>query len=146
LDTPGASRVEEPNVLFQELEESRNWKKVGAKEELAMIVYAITGIDEEYLRGANIQLASIAKRMSWAAGIRASKPEDIAYCPLGIFDVNMPLTFGEEQRAFNASKNVSWPNQMTKAFPHGVRRIHMYSRSWSHLFAFSLGLLMTSCI
>lgn len=33
--------------------------------------------------------------MSWAAGRHTTRPEDIAYCLLGIFDVNMPLLYGE---------------------------------------------------
>ncbi len=38
---------------------------------------------------------NIATRMSWAAGREATKPEDIAYALLGIFECNMPLVYGE---------------------------------------------------
>jgi hypothetical protein len=38
--------------------------------------------------------------MSWAASRRTTRIEDIAYCLLGIFDINMPLLYGEEERAF----------------------------------------------
>jgi hypothetical protein len=34
-------------------------------------------------------------RMSWASERRATRAEDIAYSLLGIFDVNMPLLYGE---------------------------------------------------
>ena len=34
-------------------------------------------------------------RMSWAADQQATRSEDIAYSLLGIFDVNMPLLYGE---------------------------------------------------
>jgi hypothetical protein len=45
---------------------------------------------------------SIAKRMSWAARRETTRPEDISYCLLGIFDVNMPLLYGEgEEKAFS---------------------------------------------
>jgi hypothetical protein len=38
--------------------------------------------------------------MSWASMRQTTKPEDIAYCLLGIFDVNMPLLYGEGHKAF----------------------------------------------
>ncbi|KAK0750496.1 heterokaryon incompatibility protein-domain-containing protein [Schizothecium vesticola] len=37
----------------------------------------------------------ISSRMSWAARRSTTRAEDIAYCLLGIFDVNMPLLYGE---------------------------------------------------
>jgi hypothetical protein len=33
--------------------------------------------------------------MSWAAGRETTRPEDIAYCLMGMFNVNMPLLYGE---------------------------------------------------
>lgn len=40
-------------------------------------------------------------RMSWAADLQATRAEDIAYSLLDIFDVNMPLLYGEgELKAF----------------------------------------------
>jgi len=38
---------------------------------------------------------SIATRMSWVAGRKATRDEDIVYCLMGLFDVNMPLLYGE---------------------------------------------------
>lgn len=38
--------------------------------------------------------------MSWAAKIHTTRAEDIAYCLMGIFDVNMPLLYGEGEKAF----------------------------------------------
>ena len=38
---------------------------------------------------------TVATRLSWVAGRETTRPEDIAYCVLGIFDVNMPLLYGE---------------------------------------------------
>ncbi|CAK7263960.1 hypothetical protein SEPCBS57363_000840 [Sporothrix epigloea] len=43
---------------------------------------------------------SLARRMSWAAGRETKRVEDIAYCLLGILDVNMPLLYGEGRRSF----------------------------------------------
>jgi hypothetical protein len=44
--------------------------------------------------------ASIEERTSWASRRQATRVEDIAYCLLGIFGVNMPLVYGEGERAF----------------------------------------------
>ena len=38
--------------------------------------------------------------MRWASRRNATKVEDEAYCLLGLFNVNMPLLYGEGQRAF----------------------------------------------
>jgi hypothetical protein len=38
--------------------------------------------------------------MSWAAKRKTKRPEDLAYSLLGIFDVNMPLIYGEGTMAF----------------------------------------------
>jgi hypothetical protein len=38
--------------------------------------------------------------MSWAAKRVTTREEDNAYCLLGIFDVYMPLIYGEGKRAF----------------------------------------------
>ncbi|KAK0753664.1 hypothetical protein B0T18DRAFT_397521 [Schizothecium vesticola] len=38
--------------------------------------------------------------MSWAAGRQTSRVEDVAYSLLGLFDINMPLLYGEGDKAF----------------------------------------------
>lgn len=43
---------------------------------------------------------SVAQRMSWVANRTTTRKEDIAYCMLGIFGVNMPLLYGEGEHAF----------------------------------------------
>jgi len=43
---------------------------------------------------------SIAQRMSWASKRVCTRVEDTAYCLLGLFDINMPLLYGEEDKAF----------------------------------------------
>ncbi|KJK63786.1 Uncharacterized alpha/beta hydrolase domain DUF2235 [Aspergillus parasiticus SU-1] len=61
----------------------------------------ITGIDESILlRHSRLQDFSIAKRMSWASRRHTTRIEDVAYCLMGIFDVNMPLLYGEGEKAF----------------------------------------------
>ncbi|KAF2821075.1 HET-domain-containing protein, partial [Ophiobolus disseminans] len=78
------------------------WAPMGTKDELADKISRITKIDDSYLRGAGDFLiqATIAEKMSWAAKRQTKRSEDIAYCLLGLFDINMPLLYGEGQNAF----------------------------------------------
>ena len=61
----------------------------------------ITGIGETVLINSRLLYSlPVAARMSWAANREATRIEDIAYSLLGIFDLNMPLLYGEEEKAF----------------------------------------------
>ncbi|KAI3317864.1 HET-domain-containing protein [Xylariaceae sp. AK1471] len=78
-----------------------SWIKIGSKTSLSLMIQDITGIEEDYLQGSkNFRSASIASRMSWAALRQTSRAEDMAYSLLGIFDINMPLLYGEGEKAF----------------------------------------------
>ena len=80
---------------------SRAWQKIGDGNDLANIIASITHIPEEALMSPNrLGEFSIAQRMSWASKRETTRPEDIAYCLMGIFDVNMPLLYGEGNKAF----------------------------------------------
>lgn len=74
---------------------SRDWVSLGSKGGLSTTISKITGIPKEYLERTSLDKASISMRMSWAAERQATRSEDIAYSLLGIFDVNMPLLYGE---------------------------------------------------
>lgn len=80
---------------------SSRWTKIGDRSGLALDISAVTGIEMRLLQGiADIHTVSIAKKMSWAARRETTRVEDIAYCLLGLFDVNMPLLYGEGSKAF----------------------------------------------
>ena len=49
---------------------------------------------------APLAAASVAQRMCWAATRTTKRTEDMAYCLLGLFGINMPLLYGEGSRAF----------------------------------------------
>ena len=76
---------------------STDWRKIATKDELCGLLSSITEIGEHILKGAKLADVSVARRMSWASYTRT---EDIAYCLLGIFDVNLPLIYGEGLKAF----------------------------------------------
>ena len=42
-----------------------------------------------------IRECCVVERMSWAAMRSTQRPEDVAYCLLGIFNVNMAILYGE---------------------------------------------------
>jgi hypothetical protein len=79
---------------------SRDWTHFGDKVSLGPAITIITGIDQAILEGQDIRRVSIARRMFWASQRITTKPEDLAYCLLGIFAVNMPLLYGEGDQAF----------------------------------------------
>ncbi|KFY07034.1 hypothetical protein V492_07513 [Pseudogymnoascus sp. VKM F-4246] len=76
------------------------WQKVGTKASLGTAIAEKTGIDMDALNGGELAAFSIARRMSWAAERKTTVPEDIAYCLFGLFGVNMPMLYGEGERAF----------------------------------------------
>jgi hypothetical protein len=79
---------------------STDWRKIATKEELCGLLSSITSIDEHILRGGRLDDVSVARKMSWASCRKTSRIEDIAYSLLGIFDVNIPLIYGEGTKAF----------------------------------------------
>ncbi|OBT70618.1 hypothetical protein VF21_10350, partial [Pseudogymnoascus sp. 05NY08] len=79
---------------------SREWVEMGSKEDFATTISEITGIDPEALGPLDITRFSVAERMSWTSSRVTTRQEDIAYCLLGLFGVNMALLYGEGERAF----------------------------------------------
>ena len=80
-----------------------SWRFLGTKVQRSSDISRRTGIAEKYLKENGeplASMASVATKMSWAASRRTTRLEDRAYCLLGIFEVNMPLLYGEGVRAF----------------------------------------------
>ncbi|KAL7953846.1 heterokaryon incompatibility domain-containing protein [Trichoderma compactum] len=79
----------------------RSWEKIAEKTAIAKELAVITGIDAFVLDGSGpLQQVSVGKRLSWAANRETTREEDVAYCLFGLFDVNMPLIYGEGEKAF----------------------------------------------
>ncbi|KAI0522107.1 HET domain protein [Xylaria bambusicola] len=79
----------------------RHWNFRGTKDELKGLIADVSHIGKAVLADPDdIYRVSIAQRMSWAANRQTTRPEDVAYCLIGIFGVNMPMLYGEGQRAF----------------------------------------------
>lgn len=74
------------------------WRAFGTRGMLSAEISAATGITQEHLDVWSG--ACIATKMSWVSRRVTSRVEDLAYCMLGLFDVNMPLLYGEGEKAF----------------------------------------------
>jgi hypothetical protein len=97
---------------------SANGERLGTKQSLRVQIGEITGISADALEGTPLHRFSVEERMAWAAARQARREEDEAYSLLGIFDVNMPLIYGERKRkAFNRLREEidKYPNRTLSA-------------------------------
>ncbi|KAI1354625.1 heterokaryon incompatibility protein-domain-containing protein [Xylaria sp. FL0043] len=99
----------------------KDWNFIGDRDELSQELHQITSIamavlDSRIIRersrrisnehpdllnaSASLLPYSVSEKMQWAAGRETAREEDLAYCLLGIFDIKMPLLYGEGKRAF----------------------------------------------
>ncbi|CAK7212406.1 hypothetical protein SCUCBS95973_001452 [Sporothrix curviconia] len=77
------------------------WLPIGSKTDLAPLLADITRIPVPAILGeAPLTSYAAAQIMAWASPRMTTKVEDEAYCLLGLFDVYMPLIYGEGKRAF----------------------------------------------
>jgi hypothetical protein len=110
------------SVQFFTRDEVRLGDKIALREQLA----EITGISPKALQANNLTHFGIEERFSWAHSRQTKREEDEAYSLLGIFDVQMPLIYGEgrhgakrrlrrvikeaenEEEGANTTRNVHW--------------------------------------
>lgn len=77
------------------------WACIGIKGHFDKDLSSITGIPVMAIQGTmRVGNFSVAQRMSWASKRVTTREEDISYCLLGLFDVHMPLIYGEGTKAF----------------------------------------------
>lgn len=86
-----------------------HWNQIASKKELKTTIHAITGIPSILMERDPFETIlddlrellgdySVAQKFSWASNRITTRPEDLAYCLLGLFDINMPLLYGEGQK------------------------------------------------
>jgi hypothetical protein len=91
----------------------RDWNYIDNKGSLSAVIEETSGIEARYIgvdhhnpqsfEGSayeRLREASVAQRMSWMSGRETTRREDMAYCLLGIFDIHMPMVYGEGDKAF----------------------------------------------
>ncbi|KAK4498425.1 hypothetical protein PRZ48_011083 [Zasmidium cellare] len=84
------------------------WNLITTRTDSALLLSDITKVDMKLLEYVNtregsphgvgmarLEQYSLAQRMSWAAGRQTSRSEDRAYSLLGLFNIVMPLHYGE---------------------------------------------------
>ena len=68
---------------------------------MSRVLSNVTNVNIEITKGTKSpQTFSIAKRMAWAANRKNTRPEVTAYCLMRLFNVNMAMLYGEEEKAF----------------------------------------------
>jgi hypothetical protein len=74
---------------------AQDGRHLGDKLSLAPIIHNITGISIHALRDNRLSQFDVEERFRWAEKRETKYEEDWAYCLLGIFEVFMPLIYGE---------------------------------------------------
>jgi hypothetical protein len=90
--------------------------RLGDKRSLGQQIHEITGISLPVLHGRPLSQSSVSERFKWAQNRHTTREEDWAYCLLGIFNICMPLIYGEGRdravirlrREINEALNDSW--------------------------------------
>ena len=105
----------------------RHWRVFGTKVTLADTLAAVTGIEAQVLTHQNsFRAVSVADRFSWTSGRETTRVEDEAYSLLGLFDIHMPILYGEGKSALlRLQKEImqTIPDQTLFAWPspsHGT--------------------------
>ncbi|CAF9941558.1 MAG: hypothetical protein ALECFALPRED_009186 [Alectoria fallacina] len=76
----------------------KDWLEIGTRWSLRAQISRATGMTyDSMIRPKD---SSIATKMSWASNRKTTRVEDIAYCLMGLFEINMPLLYGEGHKAF----------------------------------------------
>ena len=81
------------SVEFFSIEGSR----LGNKQSLEQQIHEITRVPIPALRGSALSHFSTEQKFDWAKKRQTTREEDWAYSLLGIFDISMPVTYGERR-------------------------------------------------
>ena len=71
--------------------------KIGVKMSLQKALQTTTGLPKLALENSALSQFSVVERFSWAERRDTKREEDAAYSLLGIFDIQIPLIYGEGQ-------------------------------------------------
>lgn len=74
--------------------------RLGDKRSLQELIHEATRIPTEALQSSSLETFTVEERLSWAKNRQTTRPEDQAYCLLGIFNLSMTHRYGEGDAAF----------------------------------------------
>ncbi|KAI4944578.1 hypothetical protein J4E91_008581 [Alternaria rosae] len=90
---------------------SQNGYRLGDRTTLLPQIQWSTGISEAALRGSHPSNFTVEERISWARKRITKREEDAAYSLLGLFDIHMPLIYGEGRKnALSFKRRAIFPN------------------------------------
>ena len=104
---------------------SSQHQQLGNKQSLAGLLHEITGIPIPALHGHPLDKFSVQERMTWAANRQTTEAEDGAYCLLGIFNIFMPLIYGESKD--NALKRLQREVDGLPTTGMRLHRVHLFT-------------------
>ena len=80
----------------------KNWIEIGQKCYMTSLLSQITKIPESVLLKPHDELEDIciSQKLYWASGRRTTRIEDRAYSLIGLFNISIPILYGEGKRAF----------------------------------------------
>ena len=76
----------------------QKWEKIGTREEFAEDVASACRMSVQHLM--NFETQPVAVKLSWASHRKTTVEEDQAYSLLGLFNISIPLCYGEGELAF----------------------------------------------
>jgi hypothetical protein len=74
---------------------SKDSNRLGDKQSLEQLIHEITGIPVLALRGPVLSQFSAEQKLDWAKNRKTTREEDWAYSLLGIFEISIPVIYGE---------------------------------------------------
>ncbi|KAI0324536.1 HET-domain-containing protein [Cubamyces sp. BRFM 1775] len=88
---------------------SKDWRYLGTKLTLArQLEYRLNIPYIVLTHMVALETFNVAERFAWAADRETTRVEGRAYCLLGLFGANMPLLYGEGDRAFYRLQQAIW--------------------------------------
>lgn len=74
---------------------SKEGRRLGDKQSLEQQIHEITRVPISALRGSALSHFSAEQKFDWAKNRQTTREEDWAYSLLGIFEISMPIVYGE---------------------------------------------------
>jgi WD40 repeat protein len=121
-----------------------NGNRLGDKKSLEGQLHKITRIPVSVLRGSPLSNFGFDERVLWARNRDTKREEDLAYSLLGIFDISIPVIYGEGKENAFRRLNREWKYRLDE-FPQPTQTLEGHSgRVWSVAFSLDSRLLASA--
>jgi len=109
-----------------------NGNRLGDKKLLEGQLHKITGVPGSALRGSPLSDFSFDERVLWARNRETKREEDLTYSLLGIFDISIPVIYGEGKENAFRRLNREWKyrlDELSQATLNYARRLGMLQQT-----------------